>query len=238
MNTQNVEQLCAVLRSYDVNSSRAALMDLDDAVAHASGDEAMRSTLEKELGAILRQSNSSMEAQLYACAKLAMVGGVESVGVLIEQLRDPHLCHAACNALQAMHSPEAFKALLQELKKNPGIQKTQIVRAIAAWGDPGCLDALSNLLDDKDLAMVRAAAQGVGAVGTAKAAKVLAKRLATGRVETKACLADACLACAESLERKGESVASQNLYHAVCQADVPPYIQAAARSRCQASKRA
>lgn len=237
MNTPNVGQLCAALRSYDVNSSRAALMDLDDAVARASGDEPLRMALEKELCSMLRQA-SSVQARLYVCAKLAMVGGVGSVDVLAEQLQNPPVCHAACNALQATRTPEALRALLKEMKKAQGVQKTQLVRAIASWGDPRCLSPLAALLNHSDVALVRAAVQGVAAAGTAKAAKILARQLAVAQVETKACLADACLTCAEILDRKGDTDSSQTLYHAVSEADVPRHIQTAARGHFRPSKRA
>lgn len=197
-----LDQALGALQKYDLGSGRSSLLPVDDAVAAARSDEAVRARLEGRLAELLGAS-LSRAAKEYVCRQLAVIGSARSVPVLSACLADPGLAHLARNALEVVPGPEAGQALRESLRKVTGLTKVGVVNSLGRRRDAESVPVLGGLLEDGDVQVAGAAAAALGEIGNVESARALAKFQAAAPEALRLVAADACLVCAERLLREG-----------------------------------
>lgn len=220
-------QAFAALARYDHGSGRGALQPIDDAVAAATKDAALRSDLEWRLAAILREP-APAEAREYACEKLALIGGPAAVPALAALLPHPALAHAATNALQVMTCAEAAAALRDSLDRLSGLALAGAITALGTRRDAAGVGKLAALLVNPEAHVASAAAGALGEIGSPAAGKALREFLPKAPPALRPALGDACLVCAERLQAAGAAGAARALLNALLAAAPPPHVRAAA----------
>lgn len=226
--TADLDAAFAALDRYDRGSGRGALQPIDDAVAAATQDAALRVALESRLVAVLRGPASAV-AREFACEKLARIGGPDAVAALAALLADPDLAHAAANALRAIPGEAAARALHQSLERLSGLPLVGAIAALGQRRDAASVAALAGFLGGHTEGRVAsAAAAALGEIGTVAAAWKLQALLARAPQTIRPALADACLVCAEHLRQAGEARAARTLLEALLGTAPAPHVRAAA----------
>lgn len=224
---ETLSRALETLARYDRGSDRGALWPLDEAVASAPREPALRAELEAGLVRCLR-SPAATVAKEYACEKLAMIGGPASVEALAASLADPDLSHAATHALRAIPGAEAALALRRRLKTLAGRPLVGVITALGGRRDVASTEALAGLLSHADARVVAAAVWALGEMGTPAAARTLRQFLPGAPTALLPELADACLVCATRLRAARAARAARTLLDALLHADPPPHARAAA----------
>ena len=204
-----LDQAFEALKTYDWGQDRKVLAPIDEAVVAAHSDEAARGALEERLAAVLN-SDVSFDAKQFACRQLMRIGTAACVPALATLLSDAELSHMARYALERIPAEEAGQALRDALGDVDGELKIGLVASLGVRGEAASVPPLKNLLADGDPAVACAAAYGLGAVRSGEAAKALASAAPTEA--SKAAVADASLACAESLLAEGDKLAALSIY--------------------------
>ena len=222
------DQLLEPLRNYDVGSSRAVLMPLDDALQVALKDPRTQGEWESRFTTLLEQKLSPV-AKRYLCAKLALLGSARAVPALASLLSEPDLSHPAQDALFAIPGPESLKALRDSLPRLRGLPRIGVINSLGARRDEPSVPLLSALLTEPDSVVVAAAAAALGNIGTMLAASVLRQFLSTAPPAARAAAADACLACAERFLDANQKTPALALYKPLTDPGQPKQVQLAAR---------
>jgi HEAT repeat protein len=225
--TAALDTAFAALTRYDRGSGRGALLPIDDAVAAATPDTALRAALETRLVAVLRGPASAV-AREYACEKLARIGGPDAAPALAALLSDPDLAHAAANALRAIPGEAASRALRQSLERLSGLPLLGAIAALGQRRDATSVAALAGFLGHAEERVATAAAAALGEIGTVAAARELQAFLARAPQTIRSALAEACLVCAEHLRQAGETRAARRLLDTLLGTAPAPHVRAAA----------
>lgn len=225
--TAALDAAFAALARYDRGSGRGALQPIDDAVAAATQDAALRAALETRLVAVLRGPASTV-AREFACEKLARIGGPDAVAALATLLADPDLAHAAANTLRAIPGEAASRALRQSLEHLSGLPLVGAIAALGQRRDAASVTALAGFCGHAEERVVTAAAAALGEIGTVAAARKLRAFLARAPQTIRPALADACLVCATHLRQAGEARAVRILLEALLGTPPAPHVRAAA----------
>lgn len=225
--TAALDAAFAALDRYDRGSGRGALQPIDDAVAAATQDAALRAALETRLVAVLRGPASAV-AREFACAQLARIGGPDAVAALAALLADPELAHAAANTLRAIPGEAASRALRQSLEHLSGLPLVGAIAALGQRRDAASVTALAGFCGHAEARVVTAAAAALGEIGTVAAARKLQAFLARAPQAIRPALADACLVCATHLRQAGEARAVRILLEALLGTAPAPHVRAAA----------
>lgn len=222
-----LQQAFDTLARYDRGSGRGALKPIDEAVAAATKDAALRGVLDQRLAAVLRGTAPAV-AKEYACEKLALIGGPAAVPALAGLLSYPDLAHAATNALQVMTCAEAAAALRDSLAKLGGLALAGVITALGTRRDAASTGKLAALLGNPDPRVASAAAGALGEIGSPAAGRALQQFLPKAPPALRPALGDACLVCAEKLKAAGEAGAARALLDALLAAAPSPHVRAAA----------
>ena len=215
------------LKTYDQGSSRGALLPIDEAVMASLNDKAAQNGLEKQLVTALERGGSAV-AREYLCSKLTLIGSEFCVTALAALLTTPEYATAARNALEAIPSRPATKALRDSLPKVDGLQKVGVINSLGARRDAESVRALTSLLKNADPAIAGAAAAALGDVGTDPAANALREFLPKSPEGLRLKVADATLTCAERLLTDGKRAEAEALYRMLASATQPKQVQSAA----------
>lgn len=204
------------LAAYDWGADAAFLKTIDAAVIAAEADAVLRAELEKRFAAVLG-GDASRATKEYVCRKLMMIGTAASVTALASLLADEDQSHMARFALERIPGPEAAAALRDALGKAEGPLQVGMISSVAARRDSACVPALAALLRASP-AVAMAAAGGLGAIGSPEAIAVLAAAdlFAAGGVGEA--VANARLACAESLLAAGKRGDALAIYQGLAKA--------------------
>jgi hypothetical protein len=205
-----------VLKAFDWGGDAAAFQPIDAAVVAAHADPAARTDLEKRLAALLG-AGTSRAAKEYVCRKLSLIGTAASVPSLAALLPEKDHSHMARFALERINAPEAAEALRKALGTVQGDLKIGMISSLAGRGDATSVPAIAAflLLGESNLGESKtavAAADALGRIHTPEACQALA---AAGGITDKAAaaaIADARLACAESLLRQGKRAEAKAIY--------------------------
>ena len=168
------------------------------------------------------QSDTPAEDKAIPCKILAIYGGPEAVPALAALLPDPELCSWARIALESIPGPEADKALRNALGKVQGRQLIGVVNSLGVRRDAKAVDALADLMKQKDIEVASAAACALGHIGGEPAAQALESYLAAAPDAVRPAVAEGCILCAEKAATEGNSAGALRLYDLVRKADVPP----------------
>ena len=215
------------LTSYKWGTDPKSLAPITDAVTATHGDEAARKELEARLVAVLI-SGAPRAAKDFVCRKLTVIGTAESVPALAGLLPDKDLSHMSRYALERIPAAEAAQALRDALPKLSGKLKIGVIGSLGVRRDEPSTSALAALVCDGDAAVACAAANALGDIGTADAAKALQESWKSAAKGVKPMLADACLAIAERLLAEGDKAAAVKIYKSLMSADAPKNVRLAA----------
>jgi HEAT repeat protein len=222
-----VDAAFEALKSYDHGAARSTLMPLDDAIAASCATPTLAQSLEKQLIAAL-VARPSVVASEYICAKLALIGSKSAVPALAALIGDPDRAEPARNALELIPCVESVHELRENLAKLTGTHRIGVIHSLGARRDAHSVPELCFLLNSPDAPMARAAAAALGRVGNKSAANALNESLSRVPAVIRTAVADACLACAEQLERDQGFAEARALYGALIKAPVAEHVRLAA----------
>ena len=203
------------LSSWDWGADAKPLTTLDAAVVAAHGDQALRADLERRLTALLG-SGASRGAKEEACRRLTRVGSAASVPSLARLLPDRDLSHMARFALERIDAADAAAALREAVASLTGPLRIGMVSSLAARRDTESVPQLAGLLT-ADAATAAAAAVALGSIATSAAAAALQAGQGDPCSSTGAAIADARLACAESLRASGHRDAALGILRSLAE---------------------
>ena len=222
------------LKAFDWGGDASAFQPIDAAVVAAHADPAARADLEKRLAALLG-TGTSRAAKEYVCRKLSLIGTAASVPSLAALLPEKDHSHMARFALERINAPEAAEALRKALGTVQGDLKIGMISSLAGRGDAASVPAIAAFLSGESLTAA-AAADALGRIHTPEACQALA---AAGGVTDKAAaaaIADARLACAESLLRQGKRAEAKAIYTSLSDAAAAGTTPAAKATRLAAAR--
>jgi HEAT repeat protein len=217
------------LRTYGEGSDRGTLTPLDDAVRAAAGDREKARDLEKRLLGLLESGVSAL-AKEYLCGKLVLIGAAASVPALAPFLEDAQLSYSARNALEAIATPQAIKALRGGLAKLAGSPKAGAIRSLGKLKDTRSVRTLVPLMDDPNPEIASAAIEALGNVASPAAAEALRAALPHARESLRPILFNACLACAEQLQGNGRATSARAFLNLMDTASLPAHVRLAVQS--------
>ena len=203
------EQAFEALKTYEWGVDPKTLEPITGAVVASHGDAAARKQLETGLAGALG-SDVPRAAKDYVCRQLSSIGTAAAVPALAKLLADEELSHMGRYALERIPAAEAGAALREALPKVDGELEIGVISSLGVRGEPASVEPLGKLLGDAEDAVAVAAAHALGRIGTPAAGKALTA--AKARPATQAAIADALLACAESLLAAGDKAAAKAVY--------------------------
>jgi HEAT repeat protein len=230
-----LDKALEALKSFDWGKKFNELKPVTDAVVATHGDAAARKKLEDQLAPVLK-TGASQSAKHFVCRQLMVIGTASSVPTLAALLPDKKLSHMARYALERIPAPEAGKALRDALPKLSGELKIGVIGSLGVRQDADSVSALGELVGYSDGKIARSAAIALGANRSAAAAKALTST--KPNAEAKSAVADASLACAESLLAAGKKSEALAAYKSV-KGDHPKHVTLAVKRgmlKCLASK--
>jgi len=234
-NPATLERAFEALKTYDLGSGRAGVLPLDRAAAAAQLDDSRRKQLEHRFLTALEDSSSSVARQ-YVCSKLALIGSEAAAPALAALLGEGPLCLAARNALEAIPSEQAAKALRDSLPSLHGPAKAGVINSLGARRDHNSVRVLARLLKDTDSSVAGAAAAALGNIGSTKAGATLRAFQPRAPEAIRQQVADAVLTCAERLRAGGARSAARALYGLLAVPSQPAHIQTAANQGLRACR--
>lgn len=221
-----LDQAFEALKTYDWGVDPNVLAPIDEAIVATHGDEKARRDLEDRLAAVLA-ADAPFDAKDYVCRALMIVGSAASVPALAALLPDAKLSHMGRYALERIPAPEAAKALRDSIPDLTSELQIGVISSLGARGDEASVPLLARLLASSDASVACAAACALGAIRNPAAAKALTAAEA-GSPEVAAAVADASLACAESLLAHGKKVEALAIYKGLAGDDQPKQVKLAA----------
>lgn len=221
-----LDQAFEALKKYDWGTPISEVSAIDDAVAAAHSDAALRQDVERRLIAAL-STDISRDAKDYCCRKLAIVGSAAAVPTLSGLLMKDDNSHLARYALERIAGPEAAAALRDALPKLNGNLKIGVIGSLGARREAIAVPALAGLLGDADPAIARSATLALEAIGGADAARVLQVAIQSA-TQNKLLLTDALLSCAESLRSSHKFTEAAGIYKTLSGDEQPRLVRLAA----------
>jgi HEAT repeat protein len=222
-----LDQAFETLKTYDWDTDRNVLQPIEQALVTTRDDATARKDLDTRLAGVL-ESGAPRAAKDYACRALRTVGTAAAVPALAKLLPDEALSHMARYALERIPAPEAGEALREAMPKVAAKLKCGIASSLGTRAEAASIPLLQNLLADGDPAVVRAAAEALGAIGTNEAHHALVAARPNKAVETV--IADALLARAAKQLAGGNKPDAKATYERLLARNPPPPAQAAAKA--------
>jgi len=221
---QKLDKAFEALKTYDWGQERKLVQPIEQAIIDADDDIAQRREIEARLAAVL-ESDAPYDAKQYACRRLRVVGTAASVPALAPLLTDKKLSHMARFALERMPEGQAGDALREALGKVDGQLKIGVISSLATRGESASVAPLAKLLKSDDAAVAQSAAQALGVIGSADAAKALSDGVTD---KNKSAVADALLVCAEQALADGKKAEALVIYKGLAKDDQPKHVRLAA----------
>ena len=219
-----LDKALEALKTYDWGQDAKVLKPIEDAINASHGDEAERAKIEEQLTAAL-DSDISYDAKQMCCRYLRTAGTAASVPTLAKYLADEKLSHMARYALERIPAPEAAAALRDSFSKVSGALKLGVISSLGVRQEDDNVDTLAKSLGHRAPAFSKAGAHALGGTRTQAAAKDLDGKAAG---EAQAAVADAKLACAESILAVGNNKEALAIYKGLVGADLPKHVKLAA----------
>ena len=113
------------------------------------------------------------EVKAFLIQQLQLTGKSESVKPLSQFLEEKRLCEPAAQALLAIHTPEAEKALLKSLGKIPDENRATIVKALGELHSRAAVKKIIKYAESGDESLRRVALYALADIGDPRAEKVL-----------------------------------------------------------------
>lgn len=196
---------------YDFDGDAATPIALAELARATHGQPDQRRALAERLAALL-DSGAPTGAKDLACRQLSLIGTEENVAAVARLLTDEKLSHMARYALERTAGPAAAEALREALGNTQGKLLVGVINSIGTRRDRGAVPLLAKRLADPDRAVAEAAAHALGKIACPSATAALSDALKSASGPVSPALGEACLACAERLDAKGDRDAAATLY--------------------------
>ncbi|MFZ9838183.1 MAG: HEAT repeat domain-containing protein [Opitutaceae bacterium] len=175
------EPSAPALESLTYSGDQSALATLDREWREAGRDARKLAALEDRLVELLRRPESTFAARQAASQRLALVLASGPTGAfrpvtartLATMLGEERDADLARQILELVPGAAAETSLLAALSKAHGRLRLGLLDSLGRRRDPGAVPALATLLNDADLATVKAAAAALGRIGNAPAEAAL-----------------------------------------------------------------
>jgi HEAT repeat protein len=210
--SEQLDKAFEALKTYDWGIDPNVIRPIDEAIITTHTDAAARKDLETRLIAVLK-TEAPQAAKGAVCRALKTIGTAAAVPALAPLLADEKLSHMARFALERIPVPDAGQALCNALPKVAAKLKIGIITSLGARREATAVAPLQALLADSDPAIAAAAAHALGDIRSLEAAKALV--VAKPGAGTKDAIADASMACAETLLTAGNKGAAKATYEKV-----------------------
>lgn len=167
----------------------------------APGKEDLRKQACQLMAANLGERSTS-QARICLLRQLEYLGNEECVDAVALAMddTDPLVRSAALRALASNPSAEATRKLVDGLESSEDTEfKVGLLNALGYRGDPSSTNAIADILDDPDKAIVASAARALGKIATPPAAAALKARRKASEGELRQQLCNASLRCANKM---------------------------------------
>lgn len=225
-----VEQAFQDVLQYEQGGTRKALTVLENHINQTYGDALARKQIVGRLLEMLENPEASPGCKNFACKKLMLLAGPESVAALAKLIGDDeNLAVLGRYALEQMPQPEAAAALRDALGRTRGRVLIGVINSLGVRRDEQAAGALARLLAGKDAAVAGAAAAALGKIGGKEATGALRTARSKATPEIRAEIRPALLACAEGLIASGNKDEAESIYRELSGEDEPEWIRAAVK---------
>jgi HEAT repeat protein len=227
--SDTLEAILKDLQSYDFAQGVGALTRLRAYVFSHKDDPQSRRETEAGLVKFI-QGSPAPGGLMAACRALRLIGGPDSVPVLVALVLKPETADAARYALERIPNGEADQALLAALDKSQGPVKRGLISSLGERKSAAAVPALDRLAGGKDLTLAADAVKALGKVGGPEAVRALKAVLGKAGLQLKLEAASALLLAAE--DDKGATA----IYDQLLAANLPPVMrQAAFKAKIEAA---
>lgn len=157
-NPDLVEQAFKDILEYEQGGTRKAVAVLENHINQTYGDVATRKQIVGRLLGLLENPKASPCCKNFACKKLMLLGGSESVPALAKLIGDDeNVAVLGRYALEQMPLAEAGAALRDALGRTKGRVLIGVINSLGVRKDEQAVAALTQLANDKDEAVADAA---------------------------------------------------------------------------------
>ena len=222
-----VDEALVKLRAYRFGEMDDVLNAINEAVLQSVNDSDLRGVLVTGLGQIL-ESDTAYDAKYFACRQLALVGTEAQVPILAKWLTDEEMSQMARYALARIPGAAADRALLEALERTKGRNQLGIVNTLGRRRCAIAVEPLIELVRRGARPEATEAARALGRIGTAPAADVLSRALASRSLADRDTVADAYLNCAACLRVAGDNNRAAFMYRRILDSDLPGHLRGAA----------
>jgi HEAT repeat protein len=179
-------------------------------------------------GPVEIEGEASAECQQFFCRQLAVIGSASEVPALARLLADKTLREQARCALQTIPGDEAEVALLQALTTTDATLRVGIINSLGARRAKRAIGPLTSLLNNSQPSVADAAADALGAIGGADAARVLRRGLNATDMSLRRRICRAAVVCADGLVKQADREVLLQLYEALYEKGEPRSTRVAA----------
>jgi len=227
MGAGDLTEIAAEAARFESGQPSTALRELDSLLARSSRDSGLSGQLESALVAMLAPE-STLEAKLFACQRLSIMGTETSVPLLAELLRSEETVGMACLALANYPHRDADRILRQALTDLGGNARVQVIATLGSRRDRESSRALSRIARDVDPAEAEAAIVALARISDRTARRTLAQLRRQPSESLLTRLDEAALLEAEALALDGEARQARELYEALLTPSYPSAVRAGA----------
>lgn len=222
-----LDDAVAAMANYRSGDSPEPLELVYSLTVKAQGSDAARRALSARLAGLL-QSSATIEAKIFACKQLHLIGGDESVPVLARALANPELAEVALYALDGIRTPAADRALRTALQTSPAKLTVSVLHSLAERRDAFSVNTLAGLVYKRDEAIATAAIQALGSIGNDQAAHAISRARVGAPEPRKQQLTEALLVSADRLQAAGNTEAAKRFYQQLYGATQSPSVKVTA----------
>ncbi|MGC8886034.1 MAG: HEAT repeat domain-containing protein [Verrucomicrobiia bacterium] len=208
-----IEKLLNESVNYRYGENRQKLLEVEN-LLHMTQDLTTRREIEKIFSQMLLKPETTLEFKEFLCRQLWYLGTAQSVSALSALSTNENTVLWACYALVRNPSKEAETALVEALKIAPKDIKSRLA-IIAALGQrraESAVDSLSQLCNNIEPQISKAALKALGEIGNEKAANVLLKLYENDNPNTHQELASALIECACWLSKEDKKSVAFKIY--------------------------
>ena len=221
----DIAKLVAEASSYHPGQSREPFRRLEELLRHSS--HGTRKSLEAGLVQLL-STNSTYEAQEFACTQLGIIGSKAALPALSRLLESDETAGIACLALTTYPAGKADETLRGALPSATGIARIQIINTLGDRRDSGAVKLIAPLAGDADLSTARAAIVALSKIADEAALKVIAAHPKGDLPELKPAITEALLRCAKARAAAHDIKAADVIYEGLLVSSQPDYVRRAA----------
>ncbi len=201
---------------YRFGSSRKSVNLLEQVViASLSRTDAESRRKRRELAAQLAgflAADIAAEAKSFFCKQLAMVGTSAEVDRIAPLLLDEKTNMMARFALQRISGPAAARTLREAFGKTTGRCRIGIANTLGDMADREAVTMLAEALNDPDEELITACASALGKIADEPAVEAVKSLLDRTSGSFHQAVAEAYLACADRLLKRGDQEAAGEIY--------------------------